>query len=421
LAKKKKKAEKPPREFTRRQLSQLQRQRRRQRIIFYGGVFIIAAVILIVLIGWYMGEIRPLHKTVIRVYDTEFDTDYYIDAVKFVGRDYSSEYLQSLAQSLATYIEQNELIRQAAENKLGISISDDEVKEQLEDNGLPINDASIDFSRIDLLRDRLYEEYFGYQVPATDNQVYMRAMLLESQSQANEITELLKTSDNFTGLAEEYSLDYYSQGKKGDLGWHSKEMYEVYLGSAVPGDYAFNAEVGTLSEPIYDEELGKNIGYWLVNILEKEGAQTARVQVILMGSQQEANVVVQRLVMGEDFSALAEEFSQDEESRELGGELGIVTKGENTTAFDAFVFSTDIEAGTMVGPFRDDEVETKGGYWLIEVLDREDNRQIEDEDKEYLVDQAYSDWLSQLWSDAGDEIDGSGLTEELMQWIIERL
>jgi len=79
---KKKKAEKPQREFTRRQLSHLQKQRRRQRIIFYGGISVIAAVVIIILVGWVVGEYIPVHRTVIKVNDTEFSMSYYIDVLE---------------------------------------------------------------------------------------------------------------------------------------------------------------------------------------------------------------------------------------------------------------------------------------------------------------------------------------------------
>ena len=101
---KKKKAEKPPREYTRRQLSQWQRQRRRQRVFQTAGISIIAVVILIVVIGWFIGEYRPMHQTVIRVNDTEFNMKYYTDALKFSGRGQTVEYVQQMADATVVNI-----------------------------------------------------------------------------------------------------------------------------------------------------------------------------------------------------------------------------------------------------------------------------------------------------------------------------
>ena len=75
-------------------------------------------------------SIGPCTRTAIRVNDTKFDMDYYIDTLKIVGKGQSADYLQSVADSVVKEIEQNELIRQGA-GQLGISVSDDEVKSKL--------------------------------------------------------------------------------------------------------------------------------------------------------------------------------------------------------------------------------------------------------------------------------------------------
>jgi hypothetical protein len=141
---KKKKVEKPQRQITRRQLSSIKRQKRRQNFIFYGGILIIAVVIVIVFVGLYMGEIRPYHQTVIKVYDREFDARYFMDAVKYSAvRYYGQLYTPEIfTQNLSTFVYQTpsiiiqaELIRRAAE-ELEITVSNDEVKESLKEHRL---------------------------------------------------------------------------------------------------------------------------------------------------------------------------------------------------------------------------------------------------------------------------------------------
>ena len=419
---KKKNVEKPQRHITKRQLSSIKRQKRRQNFIFYGGILIIAAVLIIVFVGLYMGEIRPYHQTVLKVYDREFTARYLMDAVKYFGRLYPPESyltnLSNLVNSSPTFTTQSELIRRGAAD-LGIIVDDDEVKESLKENEVPINDASIDLARLGFLNEKVLDEYFKPQVPATADQVNMMAMFLESERQAFEITAELATSDNFTGLAMEYSLDSYTKYEEGELGWHSREFLEYELGTTVPVAYAFDAEIGTLSQPIYDEK-SKPIGYWLVNILERQEDNQAYVEVILLGSREEADVVVRKVIDGENFGELAREFSQDD-SREQGGDLGWVSPGTKPGAFDAYVFDPEMGDVGMVGPFPDDSVTTTGGYWLVQVLDREENRPMPEEDKEAIANQSYSDWVSQLYEDATDEIDQSFLTEEVTQWMVEKL
>ena len=425
---KKKNVEKPQRQITKRQASSIKRQKRRQNFIFYGGILIIAVVLVIVFVGLYMGEIRPYHQTVLKVYDREFNAQYLMDTAKYFGRLYPPESyltnLSGLVYSSPNYILQSELIRRGAE-ELGITVSNDEVKEYLKEQEdliereIPVNDASVDLARLGFLNERLLEEYFKPQVPATADQVNMMAMFLESESQASAITAEFAASGNFTGLAGEYSLDFYTKEKMGDLGWRSRDFLEYELGTTVPVGYAFDAEIGTLSQPIYDE-ISKSIGYWLVNILERQENNQAYVEVILLGSVEEADIVFYRLIDGENFGELAREFSQDD-SREQGGDLGWVTPGSRSAVFDEYVFNPEAVDLGVQGPIEDTSITTTGGYWLVQVVDREENRPLEDEEKESLAEQAFSDWVSQLWEDAADEIDQSFLTAEVTQWIVEKL
>ncbi len=417
---KKKKTEKPPREFTRRQLSQFKRQKRRQRIILISGIFIIAAVVLIVLVGWYIGLYRPMHQTVIRVHDTELNMGYYIDILKIGGEGQSADYIQSMADGVIREIEQNELIKQAA-GQLNISVSDDEVREQMEGSDIPINDASLDLVRSRMLRGRLYDEYFEAQVPVSDKQAHIMAMLLENKSQAAEIRTRLQNSENFTALAEEFSLDYYTKNNTGDVGWHPEGILAALLGSSVPGEYAFSSEVGVLSQPRYDEGKSKEVGYWLIRVQEREYEDEAQVQAILLGSEEEAQDVRARLEAGEDLATLAEELSQFEESRKQKGELGLVGQDEMSPAFDEYVFNPELEIGVWSEPIRDETVTTKGCYWLIEVLDRGDDRELDTADRDSLMNTAFSNWVAQLWIDLGiDDVDHSYLDDEKKAWAIER-
>ena len=236
---KKKRLEKPRRELTKRQLSRWQQQQKRQRIILGAGIFIITTVIVILVVGWYVSQYRPLHQTIIRVNDTEFDMEYYVDMLKLSGSDQPAEYMQYIANSIVKDIEQNELIKQGA-LKLGISVSDDEVKEKLKSLDLPVNDVNSDLVRNQTLIEKLGDEYFGLQVPASAEQRHIMAMLLESNAQATEVRDRLENSGNFTELAGELSLDYFSMTNKGDFGWHPKSILSELLVTSTPLEYAFD-------------------------------------------------------------------------------------------------------------------------------------------------------------------------------------
>jgi len=412
----KKKVEKPRREFTKRQVSHWQQQKRRQRIIAISGISIIAVVIVLVGAGWYISQYRPLRETVIRVNDTEFNMDYYVKTLKFYGEGQTSYYMYSLADEAVMIIEQNELVRQEA-MKLGISVSDDAVDEELKSRAPPLSRDYRDLVRAEMLITKLRDDYFEQEVPAFGEQRHIMAMFLESESQAQEVRAKLEAGEDFTGLAGELSLDGLSED--GDLGWQFKDVLTILLGTPVLSEHAFSAEVGVLSQPIYDEDKAKGIGYWLIEVLEgEEDSEEVSVQAMLLESEEEAREVRARLEAGEDFATLSEEFSQLVVA-EKGGYLGLLAPGMMTSAFDEVVFDAKLAPGTLSEPAKDEVAITKGGYWLLKVLDKAENRQIEDADRDLLKAVALNDWLSELWDNPENVVD-SYLDDEKKAWAVDR-
>ncbi|MFC2066952.1 peptidylprolyl isomerase [Chloroflexota bacterium] len=416
---KKRKIEKPRREPTKHQLARWQKEKRRQRIILGAGIFIIAAAFLIVVVGWYVSQYRPLHQTVIRVNQTEFNMKYYIEMLKLNSKGQSAEYIQFLADSMTKQIEQSELIKQEAV-RLGFNASKEEVKEKLKDSDLPKNDVTEDMATNQILIEKLQDEYFGPQVPESAEQRHIMAMLLESDRQANEVRARLENGEDFTDLAGELSLEYRTKTGKGDLGWHPRNILSELLGTSAPVDYAFNAEIGALSQSTYDGERTKEVGYWLIKVVDRiEGEDEVHVQAMLLGSEEEAQEVRARLEAGEDFATLAKELSQLTGAEENGGELSLMT-GMMTPAFDGFAFDNNTELGTLSEPIRDVELVTKGGYWLIKVLDKDDNRPIEADDRDLLKAKAFDEWVTLLWVDPNNNVDDSFLDDEKKAWAIEQ-
>lgn len=73
-----------------------------------------------------------------------------------------------------------------------------------------------------------------------------------------------------------------------------------------------------------------------------------------------------RIEAGEDFAALAREYSEDPRSRDRGGDEGYFTRNSKSPAFEEAAFAA--APGELVGPVRN-ELVTGVGYHLIEVLD----------------------------------------------------
>lgn len=413
----KKNAEKPRREFTQRQLSHWRQQEKRRRIIFTVGISIIAVVVVLVGVGWYIGDYQPRHETVIRVNDTEYDMNYYINMLKLYGKGQSATDLFALSDEVVNVIQQSELVRQAAE-KVGVTVSDSEVDAELIRRNLPLSREYRDLVRPELIITKLRDEYFEKQVPLSGEQRHIMAMFLESENQTMEVEARLESWEAFTDLAGELSLESFSRDKEGDLGWLPRGILTILLGTSVVDEYAFSAEVGLLSEPVYDEDLTKKVGYWLIRVMEwDEDMEEAAVKALVLSSRQEAEEVRAKLEAGGDFAEMAEEYSQLAVGNK--GFLKSVAPGELTEVFDEAVFGSELELQALSEPLRDETIFTKGGYWLIKVVEIDDNRPLEPVDRDLLKAQALDDWVSELLADETNIVE-SYLNNKQKMWAVER-
>lgn len=103
--------------------------------------------------------------------------------------------------------------------------------------------------------------------------------------------------------------------------------------------------------------------------------------------------VQQRLAAGEDFAALAKEYSDDTGSAEEGGDLGWFGRGMMVREFEEAAFA--LQPGQVSEP-----VKTVFGYHLIKLEERDPARPVE----EYVLLQrkyeAFNNWLTQLKNSA---------------------
>lgn len=93
-----------------------------------------------------------------------------------------------------------------------------------------------------------------------------------------------------------------------------------------------------------------------------EAEERARARHILVASEEEAKDIAARLAKGEDFEALAKQYSLDG-SKEFGGDLGYFTAEEMVPEFSKTAFSLKI--GEVSKP-----VKTEFGWHVIKLEDR---------------------------------------------------
>jgi parvulin-like peptidyl-prolyl isomerase len=441
LAKKQKKAT-PKRAPTKHQLSKWQRQTKIRRI-----VTIAAAVFLAGILSWvgyeYYEDYKsdPMREVVIEVNGVPFTIEYYVNTLDIYVNNYINntvntyldfymqtynttrdEAIQTLTSNAISEVSQNtdniadmitdqaaddivnaELLRQGAKN-LDIEVTNKELEAKLKEYDLPNDSVYRDMIRAALLQEKL-GEYFGFGLNATMEQSHVQVMLVESQEVATELISEIEAGGNFTALAEEFSCNSTVEG---DLGWLPREL----MPNTLIADAAFNLTPGEI-RPIYEETATKNIGYWLIEVIDKQDEEV-EAKAMLLGSEAEAEHVKAELASS-NFSSLAEEYSQHE-SKSEGGELGLLKRGDmGSTAFDKVAFNLTVNE--VSEPVKDESVQTSGGYWLVKVVDR-GNHELEDEVREELINKRFNGWLEE-WSE--ESTIETHLDAEKKQWAINKV
>lgn len=115
-----------------------------------------------------------------------------------------------------------------------------------------------------------------------------------------------------------------------------------------------------------------------------------RARWIQVATEDDAELVVQRLNAGEDFAAVAREVSQDTASRDQGGELDWQARGGFLAPeIEDFLFSAQVGQ-------RSDPIQTPAAVYIVELLEKDENRELSEEQKQAVVTRLVNEWLESL-------------------------
>ena len=188
-----------------------------------------------------------------------------------------------------------------------------------------------------------------------------------ARQQARLAINRFSEGERFDTIAREVS-DGPRAANGGDLGWREIEELPLFITDNLP-----DLKRGDISDPIESED-----GYHVIlvnNITGSENEQPGedlRVRHIFISTSpedttQEARRLLtdlrERIVSGESFGDLAEEFSQDQDSNNNGGELPWLRAGQMPRQME--VAGNDLPTGTISQPFR-----SQFGWHIMEVLER---------------------------------------------------
>ena len=191
--------------------------------------------------------------------------------------------------------------------------------------------------------------------------------LAKAQAKAEKLVAQLRNGGDFRAVAIAQSNGRNAL-KGGDLGWRKEAQLPGIFADAIP-----SLNIGDVSNPIQSAS-----GFHIVKVHNKRGGATklvtqSKVRHILISTNelrnaQQAETLIhdlyQRARNGEEFAALAKEFSDDPGSGSLGGDLGWVNPGDMVPEFDGTMSQTAI--GGISAPFQ-----SQFGWHVLIVEDRQ--------------------------------------------------
>jgi peptidyl-prolyl cis-trans isomerase SurA len=191
------------------------------------------------------------------------------------------------------------------------------------------------------------------------------------RSKAERIRDLARAGEDFARLASAYSDDP-SRERGGDLGFFKK-------GDMIPDfeEAAFALNPGEISDVVKTQ-----FGYHIIKVEERRDDQVHARHILLLAAsskrdttraEQLADSLYQLLMEGADFAGLAKEFSSDEESKKMGGELGWYPVEQMTPEIKEGV--KDLEIGQVSRPLL-----SPFGIHILKALDRREERKLNLED-----------------------------------------
>ena len=212
-------------------------------------------------------------------------------------------------------------------------------------------------------------------------ELLVRQILVKDINVANEIYEKIQDGASFESIAKSEPSNTYKKNN-GLMEWRKAiDMPELF-------SKAINLKpVGFVSEPIKS-----GAGYHILKLEEQRGRfvknedQWSARHILLIPSTirddeatiQELENIRQKIIDGEDFAKMANDYSEDPGSAKSGGELGWYGKGVFAAEFEKVMI--EIEPNVISEIF-----ETEFGYHFLEVIDTRNY----DMTRDLIRDEAY--------------------------------
>ena len=402
-----------PKKATRKHLARLEREKKQKRILLYGIVIVLVAVVGVLGYGLLNEFVFKYNRPIAKVDgDTiqpqEFQTRVKFDRLQLIQQYQTNyqiyQYFQSdeqfadqFKQSLTTIQNQlatdtnaleafgnntleqmiNELVVQQEAATMGITVSEQEVEESLQaafqyyPNGTPTPAPTAVIASTSTLSPTQLALVTATPTP-TEIIVEETAEPTATPTAASGSEEEALPTEEPTPFptSTPYTLEGYQTVLQNNL--DELALYDIH-----EADLRSYFKSQLLTQKVYD----------VVTADVPTSEQQVWARHILVADKAIADLVLSELEKGEDWNALAAQYSQDDSNKDLGGDLGWFGRGQMVTEFEDAAFAMEI--GEISEP-----VQTQFGWHIIQLLGKED-RPLSAQALETKKNEVFNTWVTE--------------------------
>ena len=268
--------------------------------------------------------------------------------------------------------------------------------------------ASLTISRREV--EAFYEQYKD-SIPKVPTEYELSHIYIEPKpdssalqavyNKALAVADSIRAGGDFADFAKRYSSDA-TASLGGDLGFARRGAFVKEYEEA-----AFTLKDSEISNPIRTQ-----FGYHIIQLLERRGDAVHTRHILFSITLSQANDdsaiaklnrIRDRALAGENFGVLARKYSEDNDTKDVGGDLGRVSVDQLDPSYSDFVKSA--KAGDISEPHKILVAGNKYGYHIILVRSvtpehfinmQQDYKRLEQLALQFKLQKNYEEWIDTL-------------------------